>query len=148
MRTINTISVHQSAGSNTETVESIRRYHMEVRGYSDVGYHYVITRNGVVHPGRPLEKIPAAVKDENAHMCAICCVGAGAALPIAGGGYMTKPQWASLVDLCETLCRRFALKYWQVKGHREYPSGAAQKKSCPGFSAKILRLELKERLAQ
>lgn len=154
MRLIRGLAIHQTGGSNTETVESIRRYHMtpESQGgppggpWSDIGYHLVCYRDGTVHDGRPIERVGSHVKGANADTIGICCVGKGDAFPIGTSGYMTQPQWGSLLDLCEALCRRFNLRYWQVKGHREYPSGAAQGKTCPGFGVRKLRLELKERL--
>lgn len=35
-----------------EVIQSIYRNHAEVRGWGDIGYHYIIDRNGVIYEGR------------------------------------------------------------------------------------------------
>lgn len=57
MRIIDTIIVHCSATKPSMDigVEAIRQWHMN-KGWSDIGYHYVIRRNGVVELGRDLDK--------------------------------------------------------------------------------------------
>ena len=56
MRKINKAIVHCTAtpeGRHT-TVEDVRRWHLD-RGWSDIGYHYLIYLDGTVHEGRPIE---------------------------------------------------------------------------------------------
>ena len=48
------IIIHHSA-TDTGTVESIDRYHRSL-GWNEIGYHYVIYRNGDVGRGRSLNK--------------------------------------------------------------------------------------------
>jgi len=38
----------------------MRRWHVDDRGWDDVGYYYFIKKDGTVQPGRDLEKAPAA----------------------------------------------------------------------------------------
>ncbi|EPX78509.1 hypothetical protein Salmuc_03620 [Salipiger mucosus DSM 16094] len=67
MRDISKIIVHASAtqadwmdGYPTGTkMAEIRRWHVEDRGWSDIGYHFLIDRDGTVARGRPLERIGA-----------------------------------------------------------------------------------------
>ena len=35
--------------------EKIREWHTKERGWDDIGYHWVIRRDGTLDPGRPLE---------------------------------------------------------------------------------------------
>lgn len=56
-------------------VEDIRRWHVEDRGWLDVGYHYVIRRDGTVEPGRPLTAMGAHVRGYNDRSIGICLVG-------------------------------------------------------------------------
>ncbi len=53
-RIITEIIVHCSATPEGEdyTVEQIREWH-KGNGWSDIGYHYVIYRDGSIHVGRP-----------------------------------------------------------------------------------------------
>ena len=53
-RRIDLIVIHCSATRATQryTVDDCRRDH-RARGFVDIGYHYYITRDGVVHRGAP-----------------------------------------------------------------------------------------------
>lgn len=55
-------------------VKEIDRWHKQ-RGWSGIGYHYVIRRNGAIENGRPIEKIGAHVRGHNAYSIGICLVG-------------------------------------------------------------------------
>lgn len=137
MREIHTIVIHQT-GTTQGTVESIRRYHQQVLGWSDIGYHYLLLPDGSVHPGRPLAKAGAHVRGANAHSVGICCLGAGDAFPV-NRGYMTAAMWRSLVTQVRDLQHRFGIPAAGVMGHREFPSGRAQHKTCPGWDVSFLR---------
>ena len=63
-RRIDLIVIHCSATRATQcyTVDDCRRDH-RARGFADIGYHYYITRDGVVHAGDRsirLERMPRA----------------------------------------------------------------------------------------
>jgi N-acetylmuramoyl-L-alanine amidase len=76
MRRLTEIIVHCTAtreGKNY-TVEDIRRWHKE-RGFSDIGYHFVIYLDGSVHEGRPIEKVGAHCSGHNATTIGIAYVG-------------------------------------------------------------------------
>ncbi|MTI41699.1 N-acetylmuramoyl-L-alanine amidase [Fulvivirga lutimaris] len=51
------VIIHHSAGSNTSTnyiqvVRDIYLYHTEVNGWSDIGYNYLIDKEGTIYKGR------------------------------------------------------------------------------------------------
>lgn len=73
-KVINHIVVHHSASPPDTDVEEIRRWHME-RGFSDVGYHKIITSDGIIHNGRPEDIVPASVKGKNKGTLAVCLTG-------------------------------------------------------------------------
>jgi len=52
------IILHHSATPITTTFEQIRQAHLE-RGWTDIGYHFVIDREGKVHTGRPIDVVGA-----------------------------------------------------------------------------------------
>ena len=70
-RHIDLIVIHCSATRATQryTVDDCRRDH-RARGFADIGYHYYITRDGVVHAGRPLHIVGAHATGYNAHSSA------------------------------------------------------------------------------
>ena len=107
-------------------VEEIRGWH-QAKGWSDVGYHYVIRRGGIVEIGRPLAVVGAHVEGQNANSIGICLIG--------GVDNANKPdsnfswrQWASLHDLVSELIDDYPEA--QVVGHRSYST-----KACPSFDA-------------
>ena len=60
MRHLDKIILHCSATREGQhiTVDTMREWHLK-RGWSDIGYHYVIYIDGSVHEGRPIEKTGA-----------------------------------------------------------------------------------------
>lgn len=67
MRKVNLIVVHCSATRETDsfTVEDLRKLHVDVSGWRDIGYHFYYTRDGVEHICRPIEHPGAHVKGHN-----------------------------------------------------------------------------------
>ena len=76
MREINTFIIHCSDTYPDMDigVEEIRRWHKE-RGWSDIGYHYVIRRNGKIEEGRNDGIVGAHAKGMNENSLGICMVG-------------------------------------------------------------------------
>lgn len=70
------ITVHCSATppSRNYTLEDLRRDHIN-RGFRDIGYHRYITRDGVVHRGRPIPEVGAHVKGHNVDNIGVCMEG-------------------------------------------------------------------------
>ena len=135
MREIKKIIIHCSATPEGRhvTVDDIRRWHMKPvskggRGWSDIGYHYVIYLDGTVHPGRPVEKTGAHCTGQNANSIGICYVGG---LDANGKAKDTRTgeQKTALRLLVATLKSKYPGV--TVHGHREFAA-----KACPSFDAK------------
>ena len=97
------------------------------RGFADIGYHYYITRDGLVHAGRPLYTVGAHVTGYNAHSIGICYEGG---LDMRG-----RPKDTRTLEQKETLRKlleRLKEDYPEAKvvGHRDLPG---VKKDCPCF---------------
>ena len=69
MRTITLLIIHCSATPQGVclSLEDCRREHIRHRGFSDIGYHFYVTRDGEIHRGRPTEKIGAHCLNHNRH---------------------------------------------------------------------------------
>ena len=76
MRKITKIIVHCSATPEGKdySVDTIRDWHL-ARGWRDIGYHFVIYRNGEIAEGRPIEQSGAHCKGENYCSIGICYIG-------------------------------------------------------------------------
>lgn len=75
-RKIDQIILHCTSTPEGEdfTNAQIREWHLE-RGFSDIGYHYVIGLNGEVRPGRPESVVGAHCKGHNTRSIGVCYVG-------------------------------------------------------------------------
>ena len=136
MREINKIIIHCSATPEGKpfTVENIRRWHtLPVskggRGWSDIGYHYVIYLDGSVHNGRPVEKIGAHCAGQNAKSIGVCYIGGLASDAKTPKDTRTEAQKRALRQLVATLRKKYPKA--TVHGHREFAA-----KACPCFDVK------------
>lgn len=132
MREINMIVVHCTATKALPSisVKDIRRWHLE-RGWSDVGYHYIVRTDGTIEPGRLLESKGAHAAGHNAHSIGVAYVG-GLSDAMQPMDTRTDAQKRSLRILIAGLNAHFrtAGENLLVVGHRDLPNVA---KSCPCF---------------
>jgi len=105
---------------------TIRRWHVEERGWRDIGYHYVIRRDGTIEQGRD-DAVPGAhVRGHNAHSLGICLVGGMDKDGAAAVNY-PEAQWASLDVLVRGLAAQYPAAV--VCGHNDL----TKSKTCPNF---------------
>ena len=129
MREINLIAVHGAAtGAGMDIgAEEITRWHTDKpprgNGWSDIGYHYVIRRDGALEAGRPVAKAGAHIRGHNANSIGVCLVGSGHPRP-----NYTAPQYIALHGLLTQLIRKHPNA--RIAGHFELDAG---KPHCPGF---------------
>jgi hypothetical protein len=103
-------------------VNEIRRWHL-ARGFSNVGYHFLIDREGKILAGRTLELNPAAQKGHNTGTIAIMVHG------------LESFSFESL-KACRMLCTSINEAYSgkiSFHGHSEF-----SEKICPVFDYKAL----------
>ncbi len=130
MRDIKGIIIHCSATKpNMDIgVDEIRDWHVKGNGWSDIGYHYVIKRDGSLEGGRNIKKNGAHTKGHNAGTIGICVVGGVDDKGEPKNNY-TPNQWESLKTLIEVLCfNDYMQSGFYIKGHNEFSS-----KACPSF---------------
>lgn len=129
-RNINEIIVHCSATAEGKdfTTAQIRQWHL-ARGFSDIGYHWVIYRDGSVHPGRDESKIGAHCTGHNSYSIGICYIGGCASDGKTPKDTRTDAQKTALVKLLKELKAKYPKA--TIHGHREYAD-----KACPSFDAK------------
>ena len=128
MRCITEIIIHCSATPEGKdfTVDDIRRWHL-ARKFADIGYHYVIYRDGSVHKGRAENIAGAHCLEHNAHSIGICYIGGVAKDGKTPKDTRTPQQKQALRKLVQQL--QFVYPHATVHGHNEYSS-----KACPSFN--------------
>lgn len=129
-RYINEIIVHCSATAEGKdfTVADIKKWHL-ARGFSDIGYHYVIYRGGSINKGRDESKIGAHCTGHNSHSIGVCYIGGCASDGKTPKDTRTAAQKAALVRLLKEL--RVKYPNATIHGHREFAN-----KACPSFDAR------------
>jgi len=127
MRKLDTIIVHCSFTKPNQDIGSkeIREWHLE-RGWSDIGYHYVIRRDGGVEIGRDIRRPGAHARGHNSRSIGICLVGgmSPSGDPVAN---YTDDQMDSLFFVIGILIE--TINPMRVIGHNE-----VSKKPCPCFN--------------
>lgn len=129
MRKLDRIILHCTAtpeGRHVD-VDTIRVWH-KARGWSDVGYHFVIYIDGSVHIGRDVEKTGAHVAGHNATTIGVVYVGGTDAAGKAKDT-MNAAQETAFVNLVKHLRDEYGPL--TLHGHNEYAA-----KACPSFIVK------------
>lgn len=128
-RNINELIVHCSATPEGKsfTTDDIKKWHL-ARGFSDIGYHYVIYLDGSVHAGRSIDKIGAHCTNHNSHSIGICYIGGVAKDGKTPKDTRTEAQKKSLIKLLKDLLVLYPKA--SIHGHRDFAN-----KACPSFDA-------------
>ena len=108
-------------------VETIRMWHKQ-QGWLDVGYHFIIKRDGTVEEGRPVNVVGSHVKDWNSKSVGVCLVGGINAKGQFEANF-TPAQMNSLRNKLEELMSKYPNAVLMA-----HHSVAA--KACPSFDVK------------
>lgn len=129
-RAVNRLICHCSATAEGKdfTVEDITRWH-KAQGWSTIGYHYVIYRDGSVHEGRDVNLIGAHCSGYNTGSIGICYIGG-----VDASGKPKDTRTEAQKQAFRTLLSQLRKMYPHAKiyGHRNFTNA----KACPSFDAK------------
>ena len=142
---INLIVIHCAATRPSMDIgaDEIRVWHVEDRGWNDIGYHFVIRRDGTVEKGRPITVQGAHVRGHNKNSIGICLVG--------GWSSTTKDLFHENFTLAQENALIFLLRQvigvvenaqiihnisvttkLEIAGHNQFAN-----KACPGFDVPL-----------
>ena len=127
VRQITKIILHCSATREGQdvSVETIRKWHLN-RGWSDIGYHYVIYLDGSIHEGRPVNRGGAHTKGYNSKSIGICYIGGVEKDGKTPKDTRTPEQDTALTNLITALLEMYPTA--TLHGHNEFAN-----KACPSF---------------
>ena len=130
MRNINKLIVHCSATRENQPidVDTIRKWHTQGRGWSDIGYHFYIDIYGDIQKGRDIAKIGAHCKSHNRNSIGICYCGGVEADGKTPKDTRTAEQKEALLCVLRTLKAMFPDA--AIHGHNDFAN-----KACPSFPA-------------
>lgn len=133
-RTTDTIYLHctDTPPAMDVDIATVRRWHTDAppkgNGWKEVGYHYLIKRDGTLEKGRDTALLGAGVAGHNATSVHVALVGGRSARGRRAENNFTDAQWRTLKMTLDSLRRRYAKSI--IKGHNEDDSG----KYCPSFN--------------
>ena len=129
--TPNRLTVHHTDTPNNDTltmaarVRQIQSYHIDTRGWCDIGYHFLIGQDGKVYQGRVETVMGAHVANDNSNNVGISFIGT----------YDTTVPSAAVLDagakIIKAMSRTYgiALNRTKIKGHRQV---GTTETTCPG----------------
>lgn len=134
---IKKLFIHCSATKPSMDIDAstIRDWHVNGNGWSDIGYHEVILRNGAVELGRDLDGDGNSEDETGAHAYghnkgsySICMVGGIDEKGNADANF-TAAQYRALAERIKTMMHKHGIDADMVFGHRDVDGG----KACPSF---------------
>jgi N-acetylmuramoyl-L-alanine amidase len=128
-RIINEIIIHCTATPEGRecSVDEIRQWH-KARGFTDIGYHYVIHLDGRVENGRDVDIAGAHCTGHNANSIGVCYVGGCAKDGKTPKDTRTEAQKSAIANLLIDLRKLYPRA--TIHGHRDFAN-----KACPSFDA-------------
>lgn len=137
----NTIVIHHTYKSQMQPIKDLQKYFQD-KGDADIGYHYIISGDGTIYEGRPINIKGAHVYQNNTGKIGIALMGnfqdeSGLenykdALKWVEGAPPTEPtnaQIRSLKQLLKMLKSQFTIE--KVGGHRDFAVQGGET-VCPG----------------
>ena len=130
MRQIKEIIVHCSATREGQdiSVDTIKDWHVNGRGWSDIGYHFYIDINGEIHKGIDIARIGAHCSGHNRNSIGVCYCGGVEADGKTPKDTRTEKQKVALLAVLRTLKAMYPLAV--IYSHNEFAN-----KACPSFDA-------------
>ena len=137
MRKIDKLIVHCSATREGQyiSVDTIRDWHVNGRGWNDIGYHFYIDLDGNIFKGRNIEKMGAHCKGQNRYSIGVCYCGGVEKDGKTPKDTRNEKQKESLLAVLRTLKAMFPDS--TIHSHRDFA-----KKACPSFDATSEYLDL------
>jgi N-acetyl-anhydromuramyl-L-alanine amidase AmpD len=127
MQVVERVIVHHSGGASGN-VEAFRKQHIEVNGWQDVGYHFIVGNgrgagDGEVQHGRAVQFAGAHCPGQNDRSIGVCLVG-----DFTGSYGPSMRQRAALVELLTAICLVFDLDpAHDIADHNDFRAT-----DCPG----------------
>jgi hypothetical protein len=122
------ITIHHTASPNQDSdtrsrLRHIQQFHIHTRGWCDIGYHFLVARDGQVWEGRPLSENGSHVLNNNSGNVGIALIGNFM------GASPTEAQLAASARVIAELSRTYgiAIDTDRIKGHK-----AMRSTECPG----------------
>ena len=148
----NKMTLHHAAGWGAKTldegkaaVKSIQEFHQDGRGWSDIGYHFLVDMAGNIYQGRPETVLGAHVGGANTGNIGVCILGCyhPPETSIPCNDEMSYDSEKSLIQLYAWISDTYGVEPKVLKGHRDYFGNT----SCPGNNVWSMLPQLRSEIA-
>lgn len=116
------IILHHSGVTVLQSVETIHNYHKNTNGWSGIGYHFYVRKDGNIYRGRPENTVGAHCQGENYNSIGICFEGN------FEKEEMGEKQIKSGHELVNFLLDKYNLSKEDVKKHNDFGSTVCPRK--------------------
>ncbi|MFH1787450.1 MAG: peptidoglycan recognition family protein [archaeon] len=132
LKEIKFIVIHHSH-RNIDSIERIKNIHVNINKWEDIGYHWIIDKEGNLIKGRNEKYIGAHVYGHNDNSLSVCLIGN------LDEFYPTQKQIQTLIKFLKENSLKYKIPKENILGHNEFTNVT---KTCPG---KLLNIdEIKE----
>ncbi len=121
-----TVSPSNDGADPAARLRQMQAYHIDVNGWCDIGYHFIVSQSGQIFQGRSDERRPGAhVVNQNAGNIGVSLI----------GNFEVQTPGEAQLDATVRIMRWVRQTYgitWdtsRIKGHRQWPG---QSTACPG----------------
>lgn len=125
---LNKITVHHTTEKQEDNkrndihfIKTIQKYHQKDKAWADIGYHFILGKDGKIYEGRLLNFQGAHVRNHNKGNIGIAILGD------LNKHQLSKAQKESLASLIEALQEKYNIDEKNIFAHRELGNT-----SCPG----------------
>ena len=122
LKQVKFIVIHHSQ-RKIDSVKRIKNLHVKINKWDDIGYHFLIGKNGKLYNGRSEKFIGAHVFGHNKNSIGICLIGN------FDEEAPTKKQMQNLIKFLKEKIKKYKIPAKNILGHREFPNVI---KTCPG----------------
>ena len=128
------VFVGESAEHALQLVRSFQRAHMDQRGWGDIGYHFLIARDGTIIEGRSMryQGAHAGNNATNRGNIGVCILGNFQPHGADRAQRPTTAQLHSLESLVHSLIRVYGIAPRQIFTHQEIHPRGPKATECPG----------------
>jgi len=141
---VNFLAIHSTNGLDTQRPEDIALDHINRNGWGGIGYHFLISKDGMVYYVGDISTARANVANLNEQVLGIGIIG-----NFTNGLVPTTEQLDSAHKLCEFFINYSALpnitSWDKVRGHKELPN---QTTNCPGETFQNWRIQIVEGVSE
>lgn len=116
------IILHHSGVTVLQSVETIHNYHKNTNGWSGIGYHFYVRKDGNIYRGRPENTVGAHCQGQNYNSIGICFEGN------FEKEEMGEKQIKSGRELVNFLLDKYNLSKEDVKKHNDFGSTVCPRK--------------------